>query len=129
MIIYRLVSGVRDQNLKRRLIAKPEFSFQEALDEACAAELATLSIADLPRGQSAGQLRGESIHCNTAAQDSEEEQDAVGDINCIQGVRKPSRTTTPTNVECRGCGGPHQQSACHFRDVVCRRCSRRGHIA
>lgn len=128
-LLDRLVSGVRDQNLKRRLIAKPELSFQEALDEACAAELATLSLADLPRGQSGSQPKGESVHCSSAEYDDEDDLDADGGINQIQDARRPARLNPQPNSKCRGCGGLHPRSACRFREAVCRRCGRRGHIA
>lgn len=74
-LLDRLISGVRDENLKRRLLAKPELSFQEALDEACATELASLSIADLPQGQVSSKPKGESIHYSAAEYSAAEYDD------------------------------------------------------
>lgn len=50
-LLDKLVSGVKDQDLKRRLIPNHELTFQIALDEPCLAELATLSLAELPQEQ------------------------------------------------------------------------------
>lgn len=75
-LLDRIVSGVRDECLNQWLIAKPELTFQMAFDEACAAELTNLSLADMPKGQSPPKPRESSIHYNEAnpLDDSDEEE-------------------------------------------------------
>lgn len=99
-LLDRLVSGVRDEHLKRRLIAKPELSFQDALDEACASELATLSLADLPRGQCPSKATSEQIHYNESEFSEGEESVAEGSVDRIQGSQRPGRQPNKGQGDC-----------------------------
>lgn len=78
-LLDHLMSRVRDSHLKRRLIAKPTLMFQEALNEACVAELANLSLADMPRGQSPPKSKKAAVHFGEATPpyDSEDDDEDV----------------------------------------------------
>ncbi|XP_011410599.1 PREDICTED: uncharacterized protein LOC105316966 [Amphimedon queenslandica] len=36
---------------------------------------------------------------------------------------------TPKEIECYKCGGRHYATHCHFKDVNCRSCGKKGHLA
>lgn len=128
-LLDRLVSGVRDENLKRRLIAKSELSFQEVLDEACAAKLAALSLADLPRGQVSNKLRAEPVHYNDAQFSDEDDVGVTSDVDRIKDTQHPTRQPGRAPGGCWSCGGSHSRAVCRLKEAICRWCSQRGHIA
>lgn len=100
-----------------------------ALDEACAAELATLSLADLPRRQSPTASKGSDLSINvTEISDSDEEAD-VHRVCGTKGKSVGPSYKCSTGPECLSCGGDHQRTTCKFRDAICRCCGRWGHIA
>lgn len=132
-LLDHLVSGGRDQHLKQRLIAKQELTFQEALDEACAAELATLSIAELPRSWSMPKAVNEDSGTNEIQAEalSESEEEELG-VCCVRETKQ--RAAGPKGMsgapfKCFSCGGDHLWASCKFKEAICRRCGRQGHIA
>lgn len=102
-LLDRLVSGMRDEHLKQRLIVNHELMFQIALDEACAAELATLSIADFLRGHSSPKPKGIAIHFNEAEFGDSDDELVV---NRLKETKKMSWDSynNPANTDCKGCG-------------------------
>lgn len=94
-LLDRLVSGVRDQNLKRRLIVNHELTFQMALDEACAAELASLSIAELPRGQSPPKQQKEALVVNETNEPYFSDSDCEDDICRVHGAKAKASGHNP----------------------------------
>lgn len=97
-LLDRLVSGVRDQHLKRKLIANNELTFQMALDEVCAAELATLSLPELPKGRSLPKAQGPAVNVNEtefSKSDDEEEVYCLSKTKAklARGIRGPPKQT------------------------------------
>lgn len=123
------MSRVRDQDLKKRLIANHELTFQMTLDEACATELAALSIAELPRGHSPPKV-GDSAAVNEIEFPDSEADDEASVYRLSETSNKSAGLgyTTSHRNECLSCGGNRQKASCKFRDAVCHRCGRRGHI-
>ncbi|KAG8139206.1 hypothetical protein E2320_001973, partial [Naja naja] len=58
------------------------------------------------------------------------------DVNCLRGQPPPQKKNwIPDNkpmqpqTTCMSCGGNHLRSTCQFRNVVCLKCQRKGHLA
>ena len=98
----RLVSGIRNDRIQRRLLAEPKLTFNEAHQIAIAMELAE---------KNSQALRDE--------QTSEEDHKLT--VDKLAGEWK--------GRECFRCGGNHRSDECKFVDAVCFSCKKKGHIA
>ena len=108
MIRDRLVCGLRDTKLQRRLLVEPRLTFQKAFDLTLASEVAARSAKELQDGQ------------------RPTETPAVFTMQ----QREMRTKWQPRNTqECYRCGGRHQASTCRFKGVECHNCGKRGHIA
>ena len=108
MLRDRIVCGVNDNRIQRRLLAEPDLTFKKALEVAQALELADRGAAD---------ILGAPSHVATPA--------SAVPIHSVQKGGKEG-----TSEACIRCGGKHLLTACKFpRDVECFVCSRKGHIA
>ena len=101
MLRDRLVCGVRDVRLQRRLLAESNLTFSKALDLAVAAELAEKNVRDLQNTQT-----------HTATQDQ------------VHAVDKEVN-----GIACQCCGGRHMAPICKFKTAVCHSCGKVGHLA
>ncbi|XP_058049000.1 uncharacterized protein K02A2.6-like, partial [Ahaetulla prasina] len=121
-LLEQLIRGVRDIRLRRRLLAKSNLTLANALDEARAHEMSTHAADTLQKRLSpmAG-AKPSSVHHEGTYREStsEEEED----------VHYTGKSTREDPEECGSCGGRHQRQRCKFRDAICRRCERKGHLA
>ncbi|XP_058021434.1 uncharacterized protein LOC131189321 [Ahaetulla prasina] len=121
-LLEQLICGVRDIRLQRRLLLKSNLTLAIALDEARAHEMSTKAAETLhkPNAQSpsakATQVHSEEIQAEW--EDEEEEE-----------VYHTGRPERGDRDECVSCGGQHQRQNCRFKDAICRRCEKKGHIA
>ncbi|XP_064476854.1 uncharacterized protein K02A2.6-like [Ornithodoros turicata] len=108
MLRDRLVCGLRDESLQRRLLAESNLTFTLAQDKAIVAEYA-LRETDVYSLQKDG----------------------------VAGGAKPNRTKpkhdsagqpTSASTKCFRRGGVHVPDDCPFRHAVCHYCKQRGHI-
>ena len=127
MLRDRLVCGLRDERTQRRLFARKKLSFQEAMEEALAAEAAAANTkaVRLARSTTAHKPRTIPIH-----------QEEVEELDCseneeVERLSTPNKkpTTGRRDVECASCGGQHARQKCKFREAQCRACGKLGHIA
>lgn len=102
MLRDRLVCGINDQRLQRRLLSESKLSFSQALEIAQAAESADRNAKEL--GKAAG------IH-------------AVYRRTGSEPLDPPSAQT------CYRCGGQHLSASCRFKSCVCHNCGKLGHLA
>eukprot|EP00731_Ephydatia_muelleri_P015649 Em0009g73a len=100
MLRDRLVCGLRDVRVERRLITEPKLTFTKAFKLAQAAELAEKSSQDISRA-------GASVNA----------------------LRATAGQTADHPIPCFRCGGRHSASKCHFRSVECHKCGEKGHLA
>lgn len=49
--------------------------------------------------------------------------------NYLDSSKQQNSTKLSDGNSCKGCGGKHVRSQCHFRDAVCHVCNKKGHIA
>ena len=105
----RIICGIANNQLQRRLLAEPDLTFKKVLELAQAQESAD---------QGSQQLQQQQKH-------------SVTPVNKIDGRRRPP--PQPWKVipgkPCYRCGGSHSPSECRFKDAVCHSCNKTGHIA
>lgn len=102
MLRDRLVCGVNNFNIQRRLLQEPDLTYKKALEIASAMEAASKHVSD--------------IHPSPISRNP--------DIKKVE-------TAQPSSVRaCYRCGGTsHIATQCKFRDVNCRACGKKGHLA
>ena len=100
MLRDRLVCGINDQRIQRRLLAEAKLTFTKAFELARAMEAADRNAKDLKKAS--------GTH-------------AVGTQNKPAGQRRG-----PTTSLCYRCGGPHLASVCRFKDSECHHCRKKG---
>ena len=101
----RLVCGIQDSRIQRRLLGEPALTFRQAFNLA-----QSLESAD----RDAKTLQSPPIRVN-AVNTSRNPQNS-------RNYRKPDRP-------CYRCGGQHLEKDCRFKDAECRKCKKKGHIA
>ncbi|XP_048590142.1 uncharacterized protein K02A2.6-like [Nematostella vectensis] len=107
MLRDRLVSGINNERIQRRLLSEENLTFKKAYDIASSMETTAQHMADL---QSAP-----STLSSTSAS-----------------VKKVSSSPLPRskseNKECYRCGKNHHPSKCRFKEATCHYCKKKGHI-
>ena len=108
MIRDRLVCGVKNESIQRRLLSEPELTHKKAVEIAVALETSAKQVKSL---------------------------DAKNDIEGrpLTNVNKVNETqrsgVTDRQNDCYRCGGKHRTSSCRFRESRCFKCQKLGHIA
>ncbi len=98
----RLVCGIEDERLQRRLLAESTLTFQKAFQTAQASQSAEANANALSTAQ---------VHVAWIPDRCEPRRDEGRDV-------------TP----CYRCGNRHAATSCRFRDATCNHCGRKGHI-
>lgn len=115
----RLVFGLRDLQLQRQLLSKPNLTFKIALEEAWASEAMDKMAAAIQKmGKNNRQPRATGVH--QESWEPEESTDKDEDIHCLHFERrtgKPEMRERPPM--CAGCGENHPWANCKFWDVTC----------
>ncbi|XP_037508698.1 uncharacterized protein K02A2.6-like [Rhipicephalus sanguineus] len=112
MLRDRLVCGVRDEGLQRRLLAETALDFKKAYEKAVAAEYATRQTET---------IRG--------ALPSASELHRMGQApKADKPGGKQERSKESRTGRCTRCSGDHDATSCGFRSAVCHFCKRKGHI-
>ena len=101
MLSDRLVCGVGDERIQRRLLAEPSLTFKKAF------ELST-------------------VDTDTDAQDLQLKPRPNANVHAIQKSVTPPHASAPLG-RCDRCGGEHRKSDCHFAEVVYHSCGKKGH--
>ena len=101
MLRDRLVCGVRDSRLQRRLLTEKDLTFAKAVELAKLAELAERSAREI--------------------------QPQVGDPEPVHVVQAPQPRAKQD--ACYRCGGHHKASECRCRNIECYHCGKQGHLA
>ena len=103
MLRDRLVCGVRDVRIQRRLLAEPKLTLKRVLDVPLAIEAADKDASEIRKAD--GQGGDASVN--------------KVDVKVIKG----------SEVKCSRCGGNHYPKSCHFKDAKCYCCGKVGHLS
>jgi len=104
MLRDRLVCGVNDEQIQRRLLSETDFTFESAMKLAQTAERAEKDTQELKQD-----TQTSSIHFHAG--------------------KKGTGTGQHTQIVCIRCGGDHLAPNCRFKHVECRACKKKGHLA
>ena len=114
----RIVAGVNDTDLQKRLLRQPGLTYDKAriiLESADDVDLATASNAEV-----------------LAVRKPETPTRQGGQRNFRNRSHSKHRARAPENAkmlgQCNSCGGRHERRTCKFRDAECHQCHRKGHI-
>ena len=103
MLRDRLVCGIRDVRIQRRLLAEPDLTFKKAYDLAQASETA--------------EKNSKHLH----------QQHPSNSVHALSRPKNPTRQHS--TVSCYRCGGKHATKDCQCQDVICHNCQKKGHLA
>ncbi|XP_070591215.1 uncharacterized protein [Erythrolamprus reginae] len=112
-LIDGLIFGMRNTALQKEFLIDDEATLQDVLKAAKAAEVYDALVAELKR---------------TEAQEDDPSHDRD---TCLQ-IRtnnRDYRREYQRVLKCPGCKGNHPHAKCNFRDAICYRCQKKGHIA
>ena len=118
MLCDRLVVGVRDDNLCRKLLTQTDTGLQQAQELAIAHETAVRDASVVNTGRDVSTVSAE-VHLLG----SRSSQQVVRRASTSQQQSPPQRAT---GQSCAGCGGAHLRVNCRFRSAMCRKV---GHIS
>ena len=101
MLRDRIVCGINDGRMQRRLLAEAELTLKKALDMVLAMESADKNVQDLQGPKP------------------------------VHAIRKPKDEFVPRKPSspCYRCGGEHPAHDCRFKEVLCHHCKKKGHLA
>ena len=106
LICHRLVCGIRDTSLRKKLLQEPKLNLDKCLDSCRAAEATKLQM------QAMTNQNNESSHVNTLKSSSEKSN--VRMVN-----------------DCKFCGKSHERNGekCPTYGKVCKKCKKENHVA
>jgi hypothetical protein len=109
MIRDRLVCGINNEKIQRRLLAEPELTYKKAVELSLAMESASKHVEDLG-------AKGVSI-------------EDPNNILYIHRINNREDNQQSSRSECFRCGGKHAANSYKFRELKCFNCDKIGHIA
>ena len=110
MLQDRLVCGVNHEGIQKSLLAEKELTFEKALNKAQAIEAAEADSKNF-----------KAVNQTTASNTPQVL------FNHSKGARE--RTPPQGKIVCYRCGGNHLAPACHYKDIECNFCKKKGHLA
>ena len=112
MLCDRLVCGIQDPRIQRRLLAESKLEFKQAFELAQAMESADRDAKTLVNNPS---TPVHAIPGQTPRHAPRQQQQ--------------SRSQLKGDQTCYRCKGKHSAKSCRFKDAECRNCKKKGHIA
>lgn len=115
MIRDRLVCGINNEGIQRRLLAEKELTYDKAIVLALGSEEADRNLRE---------MRDPKMAASSVAVKQEP-------INQVSSKGRSQRSTPKAPPKpCYRCAGTgHKPNECRFKDVTCHHCKQKGHIA
>ena len=104
MLRDRVVCGINDPRIQRRLLAESDLTYKSAFELAQSMETADRNTSDLQAAPSRSEPhnKSEDFHYTPRA---------------------------PPRFICYRCGGTHKAPDCKYKDAICNSCKKKGHLA
>ena len=120
MLRDRLVCGIHDDNIQRRLLSEQKLDLKGAIDIAQGIETANANVKDLKRAQASSAAGQGEVHKfqSTSSSTSSSPKSSTG--------RAPAQQPRKA---CYRCGAYHSADTCRFKNNTCFNCGKTGHIA
>lgn len=131
MLRDRVVCGIHNKAVQRRLLQEPSLTFEKALEMALAAETADRDSRRL-RGSSLSEKDVDTQVQQQKGESPTTDSSAVNKVDRHKSQRPGgTRERSGGNKErdCYRCGGKHHPSRCTFLDYECHYCKKKGHLA
>jgi len=113
MLRDRIVCGINDDSIQRRLLSEAELTLKEALKLALSYESATRNARELQASQNSG---------------PEEAASELADCQ-LHRITSAAGQQQRENSGCSRCGrGTHTSGDCPFKEAECFNCGKKGHI-
>ncbi|XP_029551127.1 uncharacterized protein K02A2.6-like [Salmo trutta] len=103
MLRDRLVCGINEDSIQRRLLGEATLTFKRALELSQGMEMAASNVKNI--------------------------QKANSESCAVHQVTKEAAGKRGKAVECFRCGGTHYGNNCKFMETVCHNCNKKGHLA
>ena len=113
MLRDRIVCGIKNEKIQRRLLVEKELTFQKAFEIATSMEITTKNMAVLQEAKLSEAVNQVTMQPNGTK----------------AGKKWADDRRTPNKSLCFRCGGNHSAQTCRFKELNCYYCKQRGHIA
>ena len=129
MMRDRVVCGINDVRMQRRLLSEPELTYKKAFDLAQAMESAekyTQSLR-LPKQEIVHEIHNQTL---PEARERGIEGSTENSVHIMGKANVQSSSFQKSfDSECYRCGGRHRASTCRFKEWNCFECGKQGHLA
>ena len=127
MLRDRVVCGISNKSVQRRLLQETSLTFDKALEMTLAAETAAKDSRRLADTHTPDKTSDGLPKVNRAG--SVSEPAAVQKIDNTRHKNASPGLWGNKGRDCHRCGGKHHPSKCTFREYECHYCKKRGHLA
>ena len=112
MLRDRIVCGINDDTIQRRLLAEPRLTFKKALEIAQGIETANMNMREL----------------RPSASNTTKEPSATNEINKMT-AKHETKFSGKSQTPCYRCGKlGHKSVNCRFKETTCNYCGKVGHL-
>ena len=127
MLRDRLVCGIANKTVQRRLLQEPALSFEKALDLALSAEAAEKDSRRLTGGADDKDLPAPVEH----VKDRPTPRNKGNRYRRANPPQQPQQQGSHNSgkPDCYRCGSQHKQQDCPFKHYECHHCHKKGHLA
>lgn len=124
MLCGQVICGIRDENVRTRLLQRPDLTLKEAIDTASGTERA-LSQSRLISGNPA------TIHYTGSGPQKQEKNRDYGDPSKMQSASQNGMSDSKTIVCYRCAVAGHRVTECQMDpdSLICTQCEKKGHVA
>lgn len=129
MLRDRIVCGLRDENVQRRLLSETNLTFKSAFEMVLAAETTSNHVVELRKYTEPTSPQEEEVHRTNNTDGFQQQNKAKKAARNVQaGGEGISRNEPAENRKCFRCDRAHHPNTCRFQTATCRYCSKVGHI-
>ena len=118
MMRDRLVVGMDDEKIQRKLLQEPGLTFEKALEIAVAMETTNKNLKELKNPVGPGEEKVNKVFASKTKGQGSGKPDQ----------RKYTSKKGPEGKRCFRCGANHDPNACKYKEETCFNCQKKGHI-
>ena len=130
MLRDRLVVGINDENIQKRLLSEKDLQFEKARDMAIGMESAAKNARDIAKTINIETSTSQISPTSNVHNITKSKQNYKTKGKLFNKSAQPTQTPTKRTKRCYRCNGTdHDQQRCKFKDAICHYCHKKGHIA
>ena len=116
MLRDRLVCGINNDSIQKRLLSEANLTYRRAVEIATAMETAAKDIRDLARPGDVHKLHSPHSHKST-------------NFTNKSSARPHTPRTAGGSMSCSRCGDSHSATTCRYKNAECHFCHKKGHLS